>query len=163
MQNNEPGKVWIEQRWKDRAPAASTRWLVILAAVFLVSAIFAGGYAYEQHMIASDLAAQNQSLHSTVDRMSNQIANLTEQLNQMATPPRAAHAPVNKMGRNHIYGYLIVPKYKDSQLTSSTAQAASDQISKHISTSSPSSSSYYTPIPSSIPTNSSQYKQSPSE
>jgi uncharacterized coiled-coil protein SlyX len=89
-----------EKKWEDRAPAATTRWLVILGLLFLAAAIFGGGYAYEQSLATSDLTTQNQSLRSTIDQMRSQIGALTAKLDQVATPPPAqipaAGAPAAK-------------------------------------------------------------------
>jgi cell division protein FtsB len=91
-----------EKQWEGRAPAASTRWLVILAVLFFAAAVFGGGYAYQQSLATSDLTAQNQSLHSTIDQMRNQVNALTAKLDQMSTPPLAqtpaASTPVTKRG-----------------------------------------------------------------
>jgi uncharacterized coiled-coil protein SlyX len=76
-----------EKKWQDRAPAPTTRWLVILAVLFLAAAIFGGGYAYQQSMATSDLTVQNQSLRSTIDQMRSQMGALTAKLDQMAAPP----------------------------------------------------------------------------
>jgi uncharacterized coiled-coil protein SlyX len=78
-----------EKKWEDRAPATTTRWLVILGLVFLAAAVFGGGYAYEQSMATTDLTAQNQSLRSTIDQMRSQMGALTARLDEMAAPPPA--------------------------------------------------------------------------
>jgi len=78
-----------EKKWEDRAPTAMTRWLVILAVVFLGVAIIGGAYAYQQSLAVSDLTLQNQSFLSTISQMRSQIEGLTEQLSQMAAPPPA--------------------------------------------------------------------------
>jgi cell division protein FtsB len=79
----------VEKKWEDRAPAVTTRWLVILGMVLFVAAIFGAGYAYQQSMATADLAAQNQSLHATIDHMNNQIGAMTAKVNQMSTPAPA--------------------------------------------------------------------------
>jgi hypothetical protein len=90
--NDDRNEERTERKWEDRAPATTTRWLVILAVVFLAAAIFGGGYAYQQSMATSDLTLQNQSLRSTIDQMRGQIGTLTAKLDQMAAPP-PAHVP----------------------------------------------------------------------
>ena len=89
MPNDERNEARVEKTWEDRAPAVTTRWLVILGVVLFVAAIFGAGYAYQQSMATADLAAENQSLHATVDQMSNQIGAMTAKLNQMSTPSPA--------------------------------------------------------------------------
>ena len=89
-----------EKHWEDRAPSTITRWLVILAVLFFVAAVFGGGYLYEQGKATSDLSMQNQSLHSTIEQMRGQIGTLTAKLDQMAAPPptpvSATNPPVTK-------------------------------------------------------------------
>jgi len=94
-QNDDSKEDRTEKRWEGRAPAGTTRWLVILGLLFLAAVIFGGGYAYEQSMATSDLTIQNQSLRSTIDQLRNQIDTTTAKLEQMATPPPAT-APVAK-------------------------------------------------------------------
>jgi cell division protein FtsB len=89
MPNDHRNEARVEKTWEDRAPAVTTRWLVILGVVVFVAAIFGAGYAYQQSMATADLAAENQSLHATVDQMSNQIGAMTAKLNQMSTPSPA--------------------------------------------------------------------------
>ena len=89
MPNDHRNEARVEKTWEDRAPAVTTRWLVILGVVLFVAAIFGAGYAYQQSMATADLAAENQSLHATVDQMSNQIGAMTAKLNQMSTPSPA--------------------------------------------------------------------------
>jgi cell division protein FtsB len=95
MRDDGSNQERVEKRWEDRAPARTTRWLVILGLLFLAAAIFGGGYAYEQTMVTSDLTAQNQTLHSTVDQMRNQIGELTAKLDKMSTPPPAQVPPAS--------------------------------------------------------------------
>jgi cell division protein FtsB len=96
-QNDDSKEDRTEKRWEGRAPAGTTRWLVILGLLFLAAVIFGGGYAYQQSMATSDLTVQNQSLRSTIDQLRNQIDTLTGKLEQMAAPPPApAPAPVAK-------------------------------------------------------------------
>jgi uncharacterized coiled-coil protein SlyX len=92
MHNDDRDEKRVEKKWEDRAPASTTRWLVILGLLFLAAAIFGGGYAYQQSMTTSDLNAQNQTLHSTIDQMRNQIGTLTAKLDQVSAP-RPAEAP----------------------------------------------------------------------
>ncbi len=94
-QNDDSKEDRTEKRWEGRAPAGTTRWLVILGLVLVAAVIFGGGYAYQQSMATSDLTVQNQSLHSTIDQLRNQIDTMTAKLEQMATPPPAP-APVVK-------------------------------------------------------------------
>src|SRR6266853_500643 len=89
MRNDDRNDARAERKWEDRAPAPTTRWLVILGLLFFAAAIFGGGYAYQQSTVTSDLTAQNQALHSTIDQMRNQMGSLTAKLDQMSTPPRA--------------------------------------------------------------------------
>src|ERR1700681_3134647 len=100
MRNDDRNEARAEKTWEDRAPAATTRWLVILGLLFFVAAIFGGGYAYQQSMATAGLAAQNQSLHATINQMSNQIGTMTAKLDQMSTPPPAqtpaADSPATK-------------------------------------------------------------------
>jgi uncharacterized coiled-coil protein SlyX len=84
------------EHWEDRSPSKVTRWLVILSVMLLAGALFGVGYAYQQNMAISDLSVQNQSLHATIDQMRNQIASMTDKINQMATaPPAPATAPAS--------------------------------------------------------------------
>ena len=94
-QNDDNREDRTEKRWEGRAPAGTTRWLVILGLLLVAAIVFGGGYAYQQSMATSDLTVQNQSLHSTIDQLRNQIDTLTGKLEQMATPPPAP-APVAK-------------------------------------------------------------------
>src|ERR1700692_3815924 len=100
MHNDERNEARLEKKWEDRAPSTTRRWLVILGMLFFAAAIFGGGYAYEQSMATSSLAAQNQSLHATIDQMSDQIGAMTSKLDQMSAPPpgqlSAAGAPAAK-------------------------------------------------------------------
>jgi len=93
--NDERNESRAEKKWEDRAPATTTRWLVILGLLFLAAAIFGGGYAYQQSAAVSDLTAQNQTLHSTLDQMRNQIGMLTAKIDQMSTPPPAPETATN--------------------------------------------------------------------
>ena len=93
--NDERNDARAEKKWEDRAPATTTRWLVILGLLFLAAAIFGGGYAYQQSTAVSDLTVQNQTLHSTLDQMRNQIGMLTAKLDQMSTPPPAQETASN--------------------------------------------------------------------
>jgi len=95
MQNDDSKEGRTEKRWEGRAPAGTTRWLVILGLVLLAAVIFGGGYAYQQTTATSDLTVQNQSLRSTIDQLRNQIDTMTAKLEQMAAPPPAP-APVAK-------------------------------------------------------------------
>ena len=95
MGNDERNDAHVEKTWEDRAPATTTRWLVILGLLFLAAAIFGGGYAYQQSSAVSDLTVQNQTLHSTLDQMRNQIGMLTAKLDQMSTPPPAQETATN--------------------------------------------------------------------
>jgi hypothetical protein len=89
MRDDDSNQERLEKSWEDRAPATTTRWLVILGLLFLAAIVFVGGYAYEQNVATSDLTAQNQTLHSTVDQMRNEIGELTAKLDKMSTPPPA--------------------------------------------------------------------------
>lgn len=95
MGNDERNDAPAEKKWEDRAPATTTRWLVILGLLFLTAAILGGGYAYQQSAAVSDLTAQNQTLHSTLDQIRNQIGMLRAKLDQMSTPPPAQETPAN--------------------------------------------------------------------
>jgi cell division protein FtsB len=97
----------VEKKWEDRAPATTTRWLVILGLLFLTAAIFGGQYAYQQSSATTDLTVQNQALHTTIDQMRNQIDTLATKLDQnsgglrvepapLNAPPPAASAPATK-------------------------------------------------------------------
>ena len=92
MRNDDRNDARTERKWEDRAPATTTRWLVILGLLFFAAAIFGGGYAYQLSTVTSDLTAQNQALHSTVDQMRNQMGALKAKLDQISTPP-SAQAP----------------------------------------------------------------------
>ncbi len=46
-------------KWDDRAPSATTRWLVIVSVTLFAIVIFAVGYAYERASAASALIEQN--------------------------------------------------------------------------------------------------------
>jgi hypothetical protein len=87
MHDDERNEARVEKKWEDRGPSTTTRWLVILGLLLFAAAIFGGGYAYQQSMAMSDLASQNQTLHSIIGQMRNQIGALTEKLDQMSTPP----------------------------------------------------------------------------
>src|ERR1700737_5137083 len=89
MPNDHRNEARVEKTWEDRAPAVTTRWLVILGMVLFVAAIFGAGYAYQQSMATADLAAQNQSLHATIEHIKNQIGAMTAKVNQMSTPAPA--------------------------------------------------------------------------
>jgi cell division protein FtsB len=100
IRNDDRNEEHVEKKWEGRAPATTTRWLVILGLLFLTAAIFGGQYAYQQSTATSDLTAQNQALHTTIDQMRNQIGTLTAKLDQMNTPPPpqapASGAPAGK-------------------------------------------------------------------
>src|SRR5437868_1752429 len=100
MRNDERDEPRSHKMWEDRAPAATMRWLTILGLLFLTAAVFGGVYAYQQSITTSDLTAQNQALHSTINQMRNQIGLLTAKLEKMNTPPPAqvpaAGAPAAK-------------------------------------------------------------------
>ena len=85
--NDDRNEERVEKKWEGRAPATTTRWLVILGLLFLVATIFGGGYAYQQSMATSDLTVQNQTLHATIDQMRRQIGTLTDKLDQVSAPP----------------------------------------------------------------------------
>jgi cell division protein FtsB len=87
--NDDRNEERVEKKWEGRAPATTTRWLVILGLLFLTAAIFGGQYAYQQSMATSDLSVQNQALHTTIDQMRNQIGTLTAKLDQINAPPPA--------------------------------------------------------------------------
>jgi cell division protein FtsB len=87
--NDDRNEERVEKKWEGRAPATTTRWLVILGLLFLTAAIFGGQYAYQQSLATSDLAVQNQALHTTIDQMRNQIGTLTAKLDQINAPPPA--------------------------------------------------------------------------
>jgi cell division protein FtsB len=89
MGNDERSDARVEKKWEDRAPATTTRWLLILGLLFLAAAIFGGGYAYQQSAAMSDLNVENQTLHSTLDQMRNQIGMLTAKIDQMSAPAPA--------------------------------------------------------------------------
>ncbi len=89
MPNDDRSEERVESKWEGRAPATTTRWLVILGLLFLATAIFGGGYAYQQSVATSDLTVQNQALHTTIDQMRNQIGALTAKLDQLNAPPPA--------------------------------------------------------------------------
>ena len=79
-------------QWEDRAPATTTRWLVILAVILFGAAVFAGGYAIEQNSAVSDLKQQNTAMSSATQQLKGQIDELTTKLAQMTAPPPAAPA-----------------------------------------------------------------------
>ena len=81
-----------EGQWEDRAPATTTRWLVILSVVLFGAAVFAGGYAIQQNSAVSDLKQQNASMSSTTQQLKGEIDSLNTKIAQMATPPPAAPA-----------------------------------------------------------------------
>jgi uncharacterized coiled-coil protein SlyX len=85
--NDDRNEEHVEKKWEGRAPATTTRWLVILGLLFFAAAIFGGGYAYQQSVATSDLTVQNQALHTTIDQMRRQIGALTDKLDQMSAPP----------------------------------------------------------------------------
>jgi cell division protein FtsB len=89
IRNDDRNDTRVEKKWEGRAPATTTRWLVILGLLFLTTAIFGGGYAYQQSMATSDLTMQNQALHATIEQMRNQVGTLTAKLDQINTPPPA--------------------------------------------------------------------------
>ncbi len=70
--------------------------------------------------------------------------------------PQPVQVVVNKIDKDHVHGYVSAPKYTESQLTSRAAQPSNDAISKPISSSTPSSSSYSTLHPPSASATSSQ-------
>jgi uncharacterized coiled-coil protein SlyX len=100
LPNDDRNDEHAEKKWEGRAPATTTRWLMILGLLFLAAAIFGGGYAYQQSIATSDLTVQNQALHTTIDQMRRQIGALTDKLDQMSAPAppeaRAAGAPAAK-------------------------------------------------------------------
>ena len=81
-----------EQQWEDRAPAATTRWLVILSVLLFAAVIFAVGYGYEQSTAVAELNQQNLTMHSAEVQMRSQIDSLTAKIDQMTAPPPAASA-----------------------------------------------------------------------
>jgi hypothetical protein len=85
--NDHRNEEQVEKTWEGRAPATTTRWLVILGLLFLAAAIFGGGYAYQQSLTTSDLTVQNQALHTTIDQMRRQIGALTDKIDQLSAPP----------------------------------------------------------------------------
>jgi len=99
--NDDRNEERVEKKWEGRAPATTTRWLVILGLLFLAAAIFGGGYAYQQSIATSDLTVQNQALHTTIDQMRRQIGALTDKIDQMSapTPPQASSASASAAKR----------------------------------------------------------------
>jgi len=99
--NDDRNEERVEKKWEGRAPATTTRWLVILGLLFLAAAIFGGGYAYQQSMATSDLTVQNQALHTTIDQMRRQIGALTDKIDQMGAPtaPQASSASASAAKR----------------------------------------------------------------
>src|SRR5260370_13544785 len=89
MRNDDRNDARTDRKWEDRAPATTTRWLVILGLLFFAAAIFGGGFAYQQSTATADLTAQNQALHSTIDQMRNQMGTMTMKLDQLSTAPPA--------------------------------------------------------------------------
>ena len=81
-----------EGQWEDRAPAATTRWLVILSVVLFGAAIFAGAYAIQQNSAVADLKQQNIAASTTTQQLKGQIDALTTKIAQMTTPPAAPAA-----------------------------------------------------------------------
>ena len=67
--------------WDDRAPSATTRWLVIACVTLFAVVIFAVGYAYERRSAASALIDQNQTMRSAETQMRGQIDLLTAKIN----------------------------------------------------------------------------------
>ncbi len=75
----------------DPQPSGSTSiWLVIVALLFLATAVIGGTYAYQQHTTISGLTVENQSMHSAMDQMRTQMNALTDKINQLAAPPAPA-------------------------------------------------------------------------
>jgi len=81
-----------EGQWEDRAPAATTRWLVILSVVLFGAAIFAGAYAIQQNSAVSDLKQQNSAMNTATQQLKGEVDSLTTKLAQMTAPPPAAPA-----------------------------------------------------------------------
>lgn len=92
-----------EQKWEDRAPSATTRWLVILSVVLFAATIFAVGYAYERSQAAASLNDQNQMMRASETQMRGQIDMLSAKISQMAAlqqqAPPAAAAPGSAAGK----------------------------------------------------------------
>jgi len=85
-----------EPQWEDRAPAATTRWLVILSVVLFAAAVFAAGYAVEQNAAVGVLKQQDQAMNSAQLQMRSQIDALTAKVSELAAPPPVpATAPAN--------------------------------------------------------------------
>jgi len=92
-----------ELKWDDRAPNATTRWLVIVSVVLFAAAIFGVGYAYEQSETVTSLNQQNQLMRAAETQMRGQIDTLTAKISAMAAPPQdtaSNTAPVEKNGGN---------------------------------------------------------------
>ncbi len=87
-----------ESQWEDRAPAVTTRWLVILSVVLFGAAVFAGGYAIEQNSAVADLKQQNQAMSSMEQQLKGQIDGLSAKLAQMTAPPPAPAADQSANG-----------------------------------------------------------------
>jgi uncharacterized coiled-coil protein SlyX len=125
MHDDDRNEARVEKNWGDRAPATTTRWLVILGLLVFAAAIFGGGYAYQQSVAMSDLTAQNQTLHSIITQMRSQIGALTEKLDQMNTPPpppeHPAAAPAAKRATS------AAPASQDKRLKQVQSQLAEQQ------------------------------------
>jgi hypothetical protein len=84
------GEDRSESQWEDRAPAATTRWLIILSVVLFGAAVFAGGYAIEKNSAVAELKQQNQAMNSMEQQMKGEIDALSTKIAQMTAPPPAA-------------------------------------------------------------------------
>src|SRR5258708_948038 len=89
-----------ELKWDDRAPNATTRWLVIVSVVLFAAAIFGVGYAYEQSETVTSLNQQNQLMRAAETQMRGQIDTLTAKISTMAAPPQDAAANATPAGKN---------------------------------------------------------------
>jgi len=115
-----------ETEWEDRAPAATTRWLVILCVVMFAAAVFSGGYAYEQNATVSQLKQQNQTMNSAEAQLQGRVDTLDEKIGQMTPPPPAA--PVNQAaGTAKSAARPTAPATQDRRFKQMQAQLAETQ------------------------------------
>ena len=81
-----------EHKWEDRAPNATTRWLVIVSVVLFAAAILAVGYAYEQSASVTALNQQNQGMRAVETQMRGQIDTLRTKIDQMTAQQQQTDA-----------------------------------------------------------------------
>jgi len=82
------------------AQPSVNRWLAIAAALLLITAGVAFGYAYRQQLLVGHLTAQETMSNATIKEMQGQLDTVTSKLNEMTTAQAAAEAAAKTRAQN---------------------------------------------------------------